>query len=632
MDAITAEIVRIGISESAKVIFQKILSKGWVDEYKKGRNIVEQLLSLDIQSDYIVKHISRAMKIRTIHSSENDVMLNSIYHPLTISQGNNEIKVGDDFLLSDDFITNIIGFAGQGKSTILRKILLESIKNGDKIPFFMELRKIEKIGIENSLLSIIEELGIKTNKDSLTSLLNSGNILLLLDGFDEISSKLRMDVLNEIITLNRKHSVQIITTSRDGTEICAEPSIINYTVNRIKRSDITSILKKLSASQEVEEDTLKQIFNMLKGNTSLVETMNCPLLVTLFYICYPHLDSIPNSAIEFYSKLFTTLYFRHDKVKNYKRERRSNTPPQEAFNVFCALCFKSLYDNKQDFTELSMLDYTKQSLRLCGIDESKPENIAYDFVDITCLIQKDGYDRYVFLHKSIQEYHAAEYVKSLPSDRKKIFMKAILASIKNESKLSPTARYLFEIDKENTFELICKPLCAEYNIDKYNEDIDGYIDDLYSAITKGVQITLYDSSIDALENGSENNRTIADHVSSIGPFQKTISPLFIFSRHYQGEQTNVYTDIIIKEIIKKEHLDNIFKMKDLLRATSTISEDMKIYYYMNISEVFHELNVVEKIKEEIKEITTAVYNDVFSSNEELIERKNTAVNDIFGLY
>ncbi|HCQ2775631.1 TPA: hypothetical protein OHO76_003744, partial [Escherichia coli] len=61
MDPITAEILRIGISESAKLIFQKVLSKNWMKEYTGGRSIVEQLLSLDIQSDYIVKHISRAM-------------------------------------------------------------------------------------------------------------------------------------------------------------------------------------------------------------------------------------------------------------------------------------------------------------------------------------------------------------------------------------------------------------------------------------------------------------------------------------------------------------------------------------------------------------------------------------------
>lgn len=491
MDPITNEILKIGIGETAKLIFNKILSKNWIDEYKNGRSIVEQLTSLDVHSDYIVKHVSRAMKMRTIHSSENDVMLSDIYHPLTISHEKKEIKVGDDFLLSDNNITNIIGFAGQGKSTILRKILLEAIKNGDKIPFFMELRKVEKLGIEHSLLKILNELGVHANEENLASLLKSDNVVLLLDGFDEVSSEMRESVLEEMNCLNRNYSVQIISTSRDGTEICNESGVVNYKVNRIKRSDIIAILRKLSQSNEVEQDTLAQIFQMLKDNNTLVETMNSPLLVTLFYICYPHLDSIPNSAIEFYSKLFTTLYFRHDKIKNYKRERKSNIPPSEAFEAFCALCFKSLYDNRQDFTHHSILEYTKQSLKLCGVENCQPQDMAYDFIDITCLIQKDGYDRYVFLHKSIQEYHAAEYVKSLSLDKKKIFMRAILNSIKVESKMSATARYLYEIDKENAFNLLCAPLCEEYKIDKYEEDKEAVLEEIYNKLTSQVKFSLH---------------------------------------------------------------------------------------------------------------------------------------------
>ncbi|EPY9204453.1 NACHT domain-containing protein [Morganella morganii] len=632
MDAITSEILRIGISESAKFIFQKVLSRNWIDEYKRGRNIVEQLLSIDIQSDYIVKHISRAMKMRTIHSSENDIMLNSIYHPLTINRGGENFKVGDNFILSDENITNIIGFAGQGKSTILRKILLESIKNGEKIPFFLEFRKIEKNGIENSLLSIIEDLGIKTNKESLISLLKSGNILLLLDGFDEVSSKMRFDILNEILHLNRRYGLQIITTSRDGTEICAESSIVNYTVNKIKRSDITSILKKLSESQEVEEDTLKQIFNMLKGNTSLVETMNSPLLVTLFYICYPHLDSIPNSATEFYSKLFTTLYFRHDKIKNYKRERKSNTASPEAFNVFCALCFKSIYDNKQDFTELSLFDYAKQSLKICGINDPNPEYIANDFVDITCLIQKDGYDRYVFLHKSIQEYHAAEYVKSLSLEKKKKFMSTIMISIQNESKLSATARYLYEIDKENTYDLICKPLCEKYGIDKYKDDESLYVENLYSELLDGVCFRLFDKPKKSKNKKEHSEMIFEKGISSIGPFNNSISPLFIFSRHYNGEQTNLYTNLLIKEAIRKEYLEALPEMDAMTYNTEPSNNNATTEkYYIKLSDVIEKLNEKEYIKEKIMAITSTIYHDVFSSNRELMERKDNALNDIFGI-
>jgi hypothetical protein len=636
MDPIAAEILRIGVSETAKVVFNKVLSKNWLGEFNNGRSIVEQLNSIDVHSDYVVKHISRAMKMRTIHSSENDVMLNDIYHPLMISHDGKEYRVGDDFLLSDNNITNIIGFAGQGKSTILRKILLESIKVGDKIPFFMELRKIEKNGIAGSLLKILDELGINTNEESLIELLKSNSVILLLDGFDEISSSMREKMLEEIIFLNRNYNLQIITTSRDGTEVCTESGIINFKVKRIKRSDIISILKKLSSSREVEQETLTQIFSMLKGNINLVETMNSPLLVTLFYICYPHLDSIPNSAIEFYSKLFTTLYFRHDKIKNYKRERKSNITPSEAFDSFCALCFKSLYDNRQDFTHHSILDYTKQSLSLCGIEGCEPEDMAYDFIDITCLIQKDGYDRYVFLHKSIQEYHAAEYVKSLSLDKKQIFMEAILKSIKYESKLSATARYLYEIDKENTFKLLCKPLCEEAKLDEYPSNKDALIEHIYNQLTSEVKISLNERpTSDVKISAEDSDSDLFDiFISSIGPFKPVMKPLSIFTRYYEGERTNPFNDLIINEVLDSRYT------KAILNGDYKIHEELKPYidengakhepYYILITEMIEKLNRREYLINQITEVTENIYMDAYKGNVSLIERKEDALKDILG--
>ncbi|EOG5435856.1 NACHT domain-containing NTPase [Cronobacter sakazakii] len=637
MDPITHEILKIGISETAKLIFTKILSKNWIDEYRNGRNIVEQLTSLDVHSDYIVKHVSRAMKMRTIHSSENDVMLGDIYHPLTISNDKKNLKVGDNFILSDNNITNIIGFAGQGKSTILRKILLESIKNGDKIPFFLELRKVEKTGIEDSLLKLLNELGVSAKKENLSSLLKSDSVLLLLDGFDEISSEMREKILDEIISLNRNYNLQIISTSRDGTEICAESGVVNYKVSKIKRSDIISILKKLSSSQEVEQDTLMQIFQMLRGNNTLVETMNSPLLVTLFYICYPHLDSIPNSAIEFYSKLFTTLYFRHDKIKNYKRERKSDITPSEAFDAFCALCFISLYDNRQDFTHHSLIEYTKQALSLCGIANSQPEGMAYDFVDITCLIQKDGYDRYVFLHKSIQEYHAAEYVKSLSLHKKKSFMGAILKSIKTESKLSATARYLYEIDKENTFNLLCAPLCEEYRIDKYGDEKERekILEDIYTNLTSDVKFSLYKKpeKIDFKER-SERMEVFSEYISSIGPFSDFMKPLSIFTRYYKGDRSSPYNDVVVHEVIQARYTMGIFSGEYTIHEKTTLEESDEINkaapYYVLASEMIENQERKEEIVRKIREITENIYKDAFLENKSLIERKDDALKEILG--
>jgi hypothetical protein len=500
----------------------------------------------------------------------------------------------------------------------------------------MELRKIEKNGIATSLLKILNELDINATEENLVALLKSDNVVLLLDGFDEISSSMRGKILEEMIFLNRNYNLQIITTSRDGTEICTEPGIVNYRVKKIKRSDIISILKKLSLSKEIEQDTLTQIFSMLRGNTTLVETMNSPLLVNLFYICYPHLDSIPNSAIEFYSKLFTTLYFRHDKIKNYNRERKSSTTPSEAFNSFCALCFKSLYDNRQDFTEHSILEYTKQSLSLCGLDECKPEDMAYDFIDITCLIQKDGYDRYVFLHKSIQEYHAAEYVKSLSLDKKSLFMSAILKSIKYESKLSATARYLYEIDKENAFNLLCKPLCEESSISKYPEDKDAFIENIYNEITAGVKIALHTKpdfeNLDLTDE--EKSDLFGKFISSIGPFKPIMKSLSIFTRYYEGERTNPYNDAIINEVLHTRYTHEVLSNEYTIynEEDPILDEDGEKQepYYILITDIMKKIGRKEHVISKIVEITENIYIDAYKENITLIEKKEDALKEILG--
>ncbi|HIH4756934.1 TPA: NACHT domain-containing protein [Raoultella ornithinolytica] len=628
IDPITTEILKIGLGEASKVIFKKVFESKWLPNHIIDKNIVSQLMSPEIQSNYIVKHISRAMKMRTIHSSEKDVMLNNIYHPLVLTKDRKNHKVGDGFIFNNQDINNIIGFAGQGKSTILRKILLESIKHGAKIPFFMELRKIETLGIEASLQNMLIELGITVNTKSFESLLASGHIVLLLDGFDEISSSLRDKNLHEIIDLNRKYDLQIITTSRDGTEICNESGIVNYKVSKIKRSDITSIIKKLCISNEVEEDTLPQIFSILKNNTTLVETLNSPLLVNLFYICYPHLDSIPNNAVEFYSKLFTTLYFRHDKLKNFRRERKAEISPTEAFDCFNALCFKSLFDNQLDFTHNNLIQYANQSIMMTGLTTCNGNDLASDFVDITCLIQKDGYDRYVFLHKSIQEYHAAEYVKSLNLEKKRIFMEAISTNIKKESKFISTVRYLYDIDRENTFNIICKKICEEEGLTSYLENRDQFLNNLYHKSVKNLGIEIGDK----FEKGSlpsSREELFSGYISSVGPFNDYLEHALIFSRYFKGERSNAVRGVMVDFIFKDEIMNSIFLCDYKIHERSIISKGKK-EKVIQVEDVIENLNIKNELIMRLGEIVDNLYEDIYKNNVNLIKTKDDAIKNLFG--
>ncbi|MDZ3440855.1 NACHT domain-containing protein, partial [Klebsiella pneumoniae] len=380
--------------------------------------------------------------------------------------------VKDGFYIENEKITNIIGIAGQGKSTILRKIFVEQLFNGNKIPFFIELRKVSDEGIRKSLQNILVNLSLKPSDIEVEELLASNKIILMLDGFDEINSERKNTILHEIVRLNLTYNLQIITTTRPGTAICSEPSIVNFKVQLLVEDDILSIIEKLNSNNDsIDIEQLPKIKETIRNNKNLVSVMTSPILVTLFHVCYPYMDIIPNNTVEFYSNLFMTLYLRHDKVKNFDREKSSSLSHNDAYDCFCALCFYSIFKNSYDFTEQTLIEFTKASMQLKGKhDNCGPENLAVDFVDVTCLIQREGYNKYIFIHKSIQEYHAAEFIRNISSDKKPKFYNLIMEDIKqNNYRYHNTISFLQETDEIDCKKNLVIPLCEHYKIHKWND-------------------------------------------------------------------------------------------------------------------------------------------------------------------
>ncbi|WP_410260246.1 NACHT domain-containing protein, partial [Klebsiella pneumoniae] len=314
---------------------------------------------------------------------------------------------------------------------------------------YTHLDVYKRQGIRKSLQNILVNLSLKPSDIEVEELLASNKIILMLDGFDEINSERKNTILHEIVRLNLTYNLQIITTTRPGTAICSEPSIVNFKVQLLVEDDILSIIEKLNSNNDsIDIEQLPKIKETIRNNKNLVSVMTSPILVTLFHVCYPYMDIIPNNTVEFYSNLFMTLYLRHDKVKNFDREKSSSLSHNDAYDCFCALCFYSIFKNSYDFTEQTLIEFTKASMQLKGKhDNCGPENLAVDFVDVTCLIQREGYNKYIFIHKSIQEYHAAEFIRNISSDKKPKFYNLIMEDIKqNNYRYHNTISFLQETD------------------------------------------------------------------------------------------------------------------------------------------------------------------------------------------
>ena len=190
---------------------------------------------------------------------------------------------------------------------------------GNRFPFIIELRKIEESTIINYFKDILKNIGLVYQDGDPELLLQSKKMILMLDGFDEIATKNRQRMLNEIINIKTRYNCDIIVTTRPDTEICTEVDITNLRVNPLKENDIISILAKLDTHNELSE-----LQKIISANENLKNTLISPILVNLLFVCYPYLDIVPESVTDFYDKLFITLYSRHDKIKNFNREKYSS--------------------------------------------------------------------------------------------------------------------------------------------------------------------------------------------------------------------------------------------------------------------------------------------------------------------
>lgn len=452
MDEFLATIINSTVGKAAEKITEVLLSKPWARDLDEGKVILEQLNDPLGRENYLRKHVLPSLKMRTLHNADYDIFLDDIYYPLTVEVASNKDKVviKDGVTLPFHGIVNIVGIAGQWKSTILRKLFSEEIKKSERMPFFIELRRVKNANIIAYLADILNSFGVGCSEDSLKILLQSQRVVLMLDGFDEVKHEERTMMMNEIKNIHYHFNTPIIATTRPNTDICYTTDVYNIFIDKLNISDKICILHSLSKNDRFSSSdaSFKVLADLLCDKEELEGTICNPILVTLLYYCYPYMNDIPNNIIEFYRSLFDTLYARHDKIKVYTREKKSNIIGEKAKLCFSAICYNALIEEKFEFWGEELLRYAEDAIETEGYLKEDASNFIDDLIEITCLIQPEGNNRYVFLHKSVQEFYAAFAVANLPIEYKKDIYENLMVAIKCSEQLDNFMLFLHSLDSK----------------------------------------------------------------------------------------------------------------------------------------------------------------------------------------
>ena len=294
-----------------------------------------------------------------------------------------------------------------------------------------EEAKEENVGLaEAAVLLFLEELGPT----------------IILDGFDEISTRERREVALHVVRslmrqLDRAH---ILMTSRTGEFPYQIENASCYEICPLDDSQIVEFAQKW-----LSNDTSASKFVNEVRQSPFADTTIKPL--TLAHLCaiYERLGRIPEKPKTVYKKVVNLLIEEWDEQRSVSRTSRySEFSPDRKFDFLCRLAFElTIYSEGTVFGFDQLQVIYKKVCRDFDLRISESRKVLAELESHTGLFVQAGYRTYEFAHRSLQEYLSAEYIKGLPS---LLSGKNMIAQLPNEFAIATAistnpSRYLVEL-------------------------------------------------------------------------------------------------------------------------------------------------------------------------------------------
>jgi hypothetical protein len=428
-----------------------------------GKQVKKSIIIAKLPS--LFNKIDSVRKVKTLWQLDTAVDVETFYcdsHLVFRKKGKTkETRKRIDTISDIDTKCNIVikGIAGQGKSILLRHLCAREFEAGKRIPIFIELRRIQNnetlLEHINRFLDILE---IPINQQLFKLLSKSGKFIFFFDGFDEIQEENRPRIINELEYLvSCAPDSQFIVSTRPNTAVEMSPYFSIYTLDDLEGNEYKKVIQKLAGSTEYAKNLIKTI--EFRGS-DIFGLLCTPLLVTLLLISYKSYQSLPEQLSDFYESIFIILLQRHDGTKaGFVRPRRCLINDNQYRRVFDAFCYQSKrqQNNPLDYDKVYRL--IQEAMEITNIKDD-PECYLKDIREVTCLLLHEGTE-YRFIHKSVQEYYSASFIRSRPDTNAIKFYEACL-DYKVYKNWQQELLFLSEIDKYRYNKYYWIPLCTRW--------------------------------------------------------------------------------------------------------------------------------------------------------------------------
>jgi hypothetical protein len=357
--------------------------------------------------------------------------MSKIYIPLKI-KGYDDTNLINDSEIVERFKRIVVtGAPGSGKSMLLNRMALSyAVKNVDtneKIPVLVDLRRFNEgsKSLIDHLVAMLELNDFPNAGAFIQASLGQGNLLLLLDGLDEVTNvkvdgepTKRATVVREIIDLlDRYENCSAIITCRTAVYRRDFDEIAEQTLEIVEFSDQQIQNFLMSWPDPPADKPIEQLLASLNDRPAILALARNPLLLTIVAFLYTELAEfvLPYSRTDFYTRAVNELQQLKERLNQYP------LAPKQLVLEHLALFNQEKDPNSADrltIDDQTVIQKVIELLPSLNLESKDVRPLINDIVQRSnLLLEVDNKTKYQFFHLTLQEFFAA---KALQNDPKKL--------------------------------------------------------------------------------------------------------------------------------------------------------------------------------------------------------------------
>lgn len=307
-----------------------------------------------------------------------------------VAQLRNELKRNGEYQMI------IVGDAGMGKTTTMQYLSFKDSESGG-IPIYLELKLLTA---QDSILDMLKRKLADCEED-ISSIMNSPETCIFLDGLNEVLPSIKESVFREIIGLIQSFPKTFFLISTRAQNYNGEfGKIPVFALQKMDNAKILDFLKKNTEDKSVREKILQAI----EDSQNWQRILGTPLILYMLIQVLTIEGEMPDDESKIILRFIKNLYSR-EKTKDFSFN-------EEWFHsILCHIAFENIDkvgDTNSGFTFGSVRQLLKGKISVDDrvLLETLERGVALN------LLVKDG-NLYSFSHQTYQDTLAGDYINTI---------------------------------------------------------------------------------------------------------------------------------------------------------------------------------------------------------------------------